>query len=187
MFVPLILYLLFCALCCTKFAFRCLLCLTFCFPDHRIVCDLFLFFRHLILLFAILPPFHFNSPPPSTPTSPTCLFFCPTPFPLSLCLSSLSVSLFSHLPMQIESFKLNFRENARSRTDHGADIISWPALGDSPAHRPPHHHSPRSVSLHDSLTSAAPPCSPSLDPHSFNPPQGGYQGNGGELAEHHRT
>lgn len=32
---------------------------------------------------------------------------------------------------QIEFFKLNFREKARSRTDHGADIITRPAPQDN--------------------------------------------------------
>ncbi|KAI4903476.1 hypothetical protein NFI96_015067 [Prochilodus magdalenae] len=53
--------------------------------------------------------------------------------------------------LNIESFKLNFREKARSRTDHGADIITWPALGDSPAHP---HPLRSSVSLNDSLATA---------------------------------
>jgi len=63
-------------------------------------------------------------------------------------------SLWTHASQrQIESFKLKFRENARSRTDHGADIITWPALaGDSPRH---HQTPPRSVSLNDSLYSAS--------------------------------
>ncbi len=56
--------------------------------------------------------------------------------------------------MQIESFKLNFRENARSRTDHGADIITWPVSGDSPVHP---HLLRSSVSLNDSLVTAGLP------------------------------
>ncbi|KAK2870488.1 hypothetical protein Q8A67_024880 [Cirrhinus molitorella] len=56
--------------------------------------------------------------------------------------------------MQIESFKLNFRENARSRTDHGADIIAWPVSGDSPVHP---HLLRSSVSLNDSLATAGIP------------------------------
>lgn len=66
---------------------------------------------------------------------------------------------------QIEFYKLNFRENARSRTDHGADIITWLAPQDennNNSNRPqlhmssfPHHHpTPRSVSLNESLVSA---------------------------------
>lgn len=55
---------------------------------------------------------------------------------------------------QIESFKLNFRVKARSRTDHGADIITWPALGDSPTNP---HSLRSSVSLNDSLATAGIP------------------------------
>lgn len=80
---------------------------------------------------------------------------------------------------QIESFKLNFRENARSRTDHGADIITWPAPQDISPHlhgsfyslRQNHHHhhhhhpTPRSISLIESLASSgfvSSPSAPSL-------------------------
>ncbi|KAK9952893.1 hypothetical protein ABG768_016922 [Culter alburnus] len=63
-----------------------------------------------------------------------------------------SVLSFSNSVMQIESFKLNFRENARSRTDHGADIITWPVSGDSPVHL-----LRSSVSLNDSLAAAGIP------------------------------
>ncbi|KAK3571622.1 hypothetical protein QTP86_015357, partial [Hemibagrus guttatus] len=55
------------------------------------------------------------------------------------------------LLLLIESFKLNFRENARARTDHGADIIDWPVVGDSPAHLHPLRNS---VSFNDSLVTA---------------------------------
>uniref|UniRef100_A0A3B1JCN2 Microtubule-associated protein n=1 Tax=Astyanax mexicanus TaxID=7994 RepID=A0A3B1JCN2_ASTMX len=69
-----------------------------------------------------------------------------------------SLDNVSHAPgggnFKIESFKLNFRVKARSRTDHGADIITWPALGDSPAH-PLSLRS--SVSLNDSLATAGIP------------------------------
>ncbi|KAG5850946.1 hypothetical protein ANANG_G00087770 [Anguilla anguilla] len=77
---------------------------------------------------------------------------------------------------KIESRKLSFREGARARTDHGADIISWPASGGSP------HHPPRSVSLNDSLSSASflrsPPALASLS----LPGQGGIGASAG-----HRT
>ncbi|XP_037393052.1 microtubule-associated protein 4 isoform X5 [Pygocentrus nattereri] len=67
-----------------------------------------------------------------------------------------SLDNVSHAPgggnVKIESFKLNFREKARSRTDHGADIITWPALGDSPAHP---HPLRSSLSLNDSLVTAS--------------------------------
>lgn len=74
-----------------------------------------------------------------------------------LCVSNSSFSFpvflfFSQSSLlQIESFKLNFRENARSRTDHGADIITWPVVGDSPAHLHPLRNS---VSFNDSLVTA---------------------------------
>lgn len=64
--------------------------------------------------------------------------------PPLVCVLFLLCPVFLHTLMQIESFKLNFRENARSRTDHGADIITWPVSSDSPV-----FHS--SVSLTDSL------------------------------------
>lgn len=81
-----------------------------------------------------------------------------------------SPRLWTHASQrQIESFKLNFRENARSRTDHGADIITWPAPQDN--NRPhPHvssyylhhnHPTPRSVSFNESLASAGCTGSPS--------------------------
>lgn len=69
---------------------------------------------------------------------------------------------------QIESFKLNFRENARSRTDHGADIVTWPAPQDN--HSPhPHgssyslykHPIPHSISLMEALASVGCDSSPS--------------------------
>ncbi|KAL4657126.1 microtubule-associated protein 4-like [Arapaima gigas] len=50
--------------------------------------------------------------------------------------------------VKIESHKLSFRENARARTDHGADIITWPALDGNPS------HPQRSTSLSDSLGSS---------------------------------
>ncbi|TSK16078.1 Microtubule-associated protein 4 [Bagarius yarrelli] len=59
------------------------------------------------------------------------------------------VILLQPSPSEIESFKLNFRENARSRTDHGADIITWPVVDDSPA-----HPLRNSVSYNDSLVTA---------------------------------
>ncbi|KAI5606504.1 microtubule-associated protein 4-like isoform X9 [Silurus asotus] len=42
-------------------------------------------------------------------------------------------------------------ETTRSRTDHGADIITWPVVGDSPAHP---HPLRSSVSFNDSLVTA---------------------------------
>ncbi|MEQ2182337.1 hypothetical protein GOODEAATRI_021315, partial [Goodea atripinnis] len=59
----------------------------------------------------------------------------------------------------IESFKLNFRENARSRTDHGADIIIWPAPRDNGNSSRPHGSS---FSLHDHQSHHPNSCSVSL-------------------------
>ncbi|MBN3314612.1 MAP4 protein, partial [Atractosteus spatula] len=80
-----------------------------------------------------------------------------------------SQGLDSHIPEtnqfrlqvsnQIESHRLTFRENARARTDHGADIISRSTLGSSST--PPH----RSVSLSDSLGSYSLLRSPPAPPH----------------------
>ncbi|KAF4095520.1 hypothetical protein G5714_023123 [Onychostoma macrolepis] len=76
--------------------------------------------------------------------------------------------------MQIESFKLNFRENARSRTDHGADIITWPVLGDSPVHP---HLLRSSVSLNDSLATAGLPRSHTTPALLSSQEQGGGVGS----------
>lgn len=54
-------------------------------------------------------------------------FWSRLPSPL---LPLLSPSLPSPFPppvsLQIETYRLTFRENARARTDHGADIVSRP-------------------------------------------------------------
>lgn len=103
------------------------------------------------------PPQHF----------PLCLFF--SSFPAS---PPFSAPFFETFPLQIESFKLNFRENARSRTDHGADIVTWPAHQDnnsphphafpySPNQNLHHHPAPRSISLMESLAAAGYVSSPS--------------------------
>lgn len=76
-----------------------------------------------------------------------------TTCPLSLCPFFLSLSVFLFLPnlMQIESFKLHFREKARSRTDHGADIVDWPVVGDDPTQS---QRLQSSFSFNDSLVKA---------------------------------
>lgn len=48
-----------------------------------------------------------------SPVSPSCLLRCPLPFP-------------PPVSLQIETYRLTFRANARARTDHGADIVSRP-------------------------------------------------------------
>lgn len=92
----------------------------------------FLFCRHLILL--SLCPLHLNphniaSTHPHPPPFPDFISYT---FPLSPpFLSPISTSL-----LQIESFKLNFHKNARSRTDHGADIVTMPAHREKNQPRP---------------------------------------------------
>ncbi|KAK5603769.1 hypothetical protein CRENBAI_001314 [Crenichthys baileyi] len=83
---------------------------------------------------------------------------------LSLCPPHFNSPLECHrLPLPffhtIESFKLNFRENARSRTDHGADIIIWPAPQDNGNSSRPHGSS---FSLHDHQSPHPNSCSVSL-------------------------
>ena len=155
--------------------YLCLCCIhhVVCSPMHLITPSSFDFLscRHLILLSPLpsssQPPPQ-QQPPPLPPFSCLYLFlFLPLLLPL------LPALFFQTFLLQIESFKLNFRENARSRTDHGADIITWPAPQDNSSPHPygsfyslhqnnqNHHPAPRSVSLIESLASAGCVGSPS--------------------------
>lgn len=54
-------------------------------------------------------------------------FWSRLPSPVSPFLSPLSPSPFPPpVSLQIETYRLTFRANARARTDHGADIVSRP-------------------------------------------------------------
>lgn len=92
---------------------------------------------------------------------------------LFLCSVSLC-PVFPHTLMQIESFKLHFREKARSRTDHGADIIIWPASADGSAQP---HLLRNSVSLNDSIATAGLPRSHTTPTLLSSQEQGGNVGS----------
>lgn len=81
--------------------------------------------------------------------------FCyrlPSPSPPSLLSPSLAPPPPRPLSLQIESHRLTFREKAKARTDHGADIVV--------ASKPP--TLPSSTSASDSPASPAPPQPPAL-------------------------
>lgn len=53
-------------------------------------------------------------------------FWSRLPPPLSPLVSFVTLSLPPPVSLQIETYRLTFRANARARTDHGADIVSRP-------------------------------------------------------------
>lgn len=142
-------------------------------PDHTVI-----FWLLILQAFnSAIPSALLISTPLTTTTSPSPLSPVYIFLFLPLLLPLFSALFFRTFLLQIESFKLNFRENARSRTDHGADIITWPAPQDNSSPHPygsfyslhqnnqNHHPTPRSVSLIEPLAPAGcvgSPSAPSL-------------------------